>query len=103
MQRVLTNIVLRRCNDVAVRYPRNIAGTRRRYSTKPELTSIRYKMQRGPYNTISSADISFFESLMDSNRVITDPDECESYNIDFPKTVRGKRARIGRIFNIIYD
>ncbi|XP_050448521.1 D-2-hydroxyglutarate dehydrogenase, mitochondrial [Cataglyphis hispanica] len=89
MQSMLTSIVLRRCNDVAVRCSRNIAGTRRSYATKPELTSIRYKMERGPFNRISSADISFFNTLMSSNRVITSPDECESYNIDFPKTVRG--------------
>ncbi|XP_026830791.1 D-2-hydroxyglutarate dehydrogenase, mitochondrial [Ooceraea biroi] len=55
----------------------------------PELTSVRYKIQRGPYNTISDADVRFFDALLGSNRLVTDPDECESYNIDFPKTVRG--------------
>ncbi|CAL1687887.1 unnamed protein product [Lasius platythorax] len=89
MRNALMSILLRRCNEVAVRCPRNIAGARRRYSTRPELTSIRYKMQRGPYNAISSADIRFFDSLIGPNRIITDPDECESYNIDFPRTVRG--------------
>ncbi|KYN06155.1 D-2-hydroxyglutarate dehydrogenase, mitochondrial [Cyphomyrmex costatus] len=62
------------------------------YSTgalKPELTSIRYKTQRGPYATITDADIRFFDSLLGSSRVITDPYECETYNIDFAKTVRG--------------
>lgn len=96
MRSILTSIVLRRCNNV-VRCPRNITGTHY-YSTKPELTSVRYKMQRGPYNTISTTDIRFFDSLLGPNRLITDPDECESYNIDFPSTVRGKRARI---FNIV--
>ncbi|XP_012234746.1 D-2-hydroxyglutarate dehydrogenase, mitochondrial [Linepithema humile] len=91
MRSVLMNILFRRCNDI-VRCSEKIKGTHRYYSTcgaKPELTSIRYKMQRGPYATISNADIRFFESLVGSNRLITDPDECEGYNIDFPKTVRG--------------
>lgn len=101
--RNLMNILFRRCTDV-VRCSEKIRSTRRCYSTwgaKPELTSVRYKMQRGPYATISSADIRFFESLVGSNRLITDPDECEGYNIDFPKTVRGERICYKRIFNLI--
>lgn len=84
------NIYFRQCN--IVRYSEKIRSTHRCYSTrgaKPDLTSVRYKIQRGPYATISSADIRFFDSLVGSNRVITDPDECEGYNIDLAKTVRG--------------
>lgn len=59
-------------------------------SVKPELTAIRYKTQRGPYSTITDKDVNFFEGLLDPNRVITDPEECDGYNIDFANTVRGK-------------
>ncbi|KAG5327186.1 D2HDH protein, partial [Pseudoatta argentina] len=89
MQSVLMSILLQ-CNKAITRCSGNIAG--RYYSTgaaKPELTSIRYKIQRGPYATVTDADVCFFESLLGSSRIITDPDECESYNIDFAKTVRG--------------
>lgn len=92
MRSTLINIPFRQYNDVVQRL-KKIGNMHCCYSTrnvKPELTSIRYKMQRGPYATISNADIRFFESLVGSNRLITDPDECEGYNIDFPKTVRGK-------------
>lgn len=91
MQGVLMGILLR-CNKVAAQCSGKITG--RYYATggaRPELTSIRYKMQRGPYATITDADVRFFDSLLGSSRLIMDPDECESYNIDFPKTVRGKR------------
>lgn len=89
MQSALMGILLR-CNEVVARCSGKVAS--RCYATggaKPELTSIRYKMRRGPYATITDADVRFFDSLLGSNRVITDSDECESYNIDFPKTVRG--------------
>lgn len=82
--------ILLRCNKVAAQCSGKITG--RYYATggaRPELTSIRYKMQRGPYATITDADVRFFDSLLGSSRLIMDPDECESYNIDFPKTVRG--------------
>ncbi|KYN30873.1 D-2-hydroxyglutarate dehydrogenase, mitochondrial [Trachymyrmex septentrionalis] len=88
MQNALMGILLQ-CNKVITRCSGKIAG--QYYSTgvaKPELTSIRYKTQRGPYATVMDADVCFFESLLGS-RLITDPHECESYNIDFAKTVRG--------------
>ncbi|XP_014480949.1 PREDICTED: D-2-hydroxyglutarate dehydrogenase, mitochondrial [Dinoponera quadriceps] len=91
MRSTAINVLVRRCNDT-VRQPGRIAGLSRRCyasNAKPELTSIRYKVRRGPYASISTADVRFFDGLLDSNRIITDPEECESYNIDFPKTVRG--------------
>lgn len=69
-----------------------MADLRRCYSTHaklPELTSVRYKIQRGFYNVISDTDVRFFDALLGSNRLVTDPDDCQSYNIDFTKTVRG--------------
>ncbi|XP_012537385.1 D-2-hydroxyglutarate dehydrogenase, mitochondrial isoform X2 [Monomorium pharaonis] len=90
MRGALMSILFQQCNKAAVRYLGKTTG--RYYSTsgaKPELTSIRYKMRRGPYATVTDADVRFFDSLLGSNHLITDPDECESYNIDFPKTIRG--------------
>lgn len=95
MEKALISILLRRCNDAAVHHLRKITVMQRCYSggAKPELTSVRYKIRRGPYATISTSDVRFFDSLLSSNQVVTDPDECESYNIDFPKTVRGKYCK----------
>lgn len=73
---------------------KKMADLRRCYSTHaklPELTSVRYKIQRGFYNVISDTDVRFFDALLGSNRLLTDPDDCQSYNIDFTKTVRGVR------------
>ncbi|XP_011701190.1 PREDICTED: D-2-hydroxyglutarate dehydrogenase, mitochondrial isoform X2 [Wasmannia auropunctata] len=90
MRSALMSVLLRQCNKVAERCSGKIAS--RYYSisaAKPELTSIRYKIRRGPYATVTDADVRFFDSLLGSNGLITDPDECEGYNIDFAKTVRG--------------
>lgn len=89
MRGVLMSILLR-CNEITARCPRKIVGRYYATGAKPELTSIRYKTRRGPYAMVTDADVRFFDSLLGSNRLITDPDECESYNIDFMKSVRGK-------------
>ncbi|XP_033363227.1 D-2-hydroxyglutarate dehydrogenase, mitochondrial isoform X3 [Bombus vosnesenskii] len=59
------------------------------FSTKPAFTCDRYKMKRGPYANISNDHVSFFNELLGRNRVITDAEECEGYNIDYSKIVRG--------------
>ncbi|XP_033210256.1 D-2-hydroxyglutarate dehydrogenase, mitochondrial [Belonocnema kinseyi] len=59
-------------------------------SALPELTSVRYKVERGPYATLTDGHVNFFTNLLDQNRVVTDPDECEGYNVDWVKMVRGK-------------
>lgn len=38
----------------------------------------------------------FFERLLGGDRLLTDPEECESYNIDFPKTLRGEQIWIAK-------
>lgn len=57
--------------------------------TQPELTSVRYKVERGPYAVIGDAHTSFFNGLLGTERVITEPDECDSYNIDWLRIVKG--------------
>ena len=57
--------------------------------TQPELTAVRYKVERGPYARISDAHAAHFEGLLGSTRVITEPDECDSYNIDWLRIVKG--------------
>lgn len=82
--------MLRRCKALQIG---KFLKAQRCYSVnkKPELTSVRYNVQRGMYGSISSADIHFFEDLLGPNRLITAPEECEPYNIDFAKTVRGNK------------
>ncbi|XP_076177409.1 D-2-hydroxyglutaric acid dehydrogenase isoform X2 [Ptiloglossa arizonensis] len=58
--------------------------------TKPPFTSDRYKVQRGPYARITSEHRAFLGDLLGPQRVISDPDECEGYNIDHTRIVRGK-------------
>ncbi|XP_076751629.1 D-2-hydroxyglutaric acid dehydrogenase isoform X1 [Xylocopa sonorina] len=73
-----------------LRHPSNV----RWFSTKPAFTSDRYKVERGPYATLSNGHVSFFKDLLGENRVITDADECEGYNIDYAKIVRGKSSLV---------
>lgn len=61
---------------------------------EPDFTANRYKVVRGPYAAIKGADAIYFENLLGKDRVITDPVECKSYNIDFANTVRGKSTLI---------
>ena len=48
-----------------------------KYSTKVELTSVRYPVKRGKYGTITDNDLKVFESIVGSNGVITDDTELE--------------------------
>lgn len=56
---------------------------------QPELTAVRYKVERGPYAILGDAHVAFFESLLGPDRCITDPDECDGYNVDWFRTVKG--------------
>ncbi|XP_012281186.1 D-2-hydroxyglutarate dehydrogenase, mitochondrial isoform X2 [Orussus abietinus] len=78
-----------RTEDVTKRQRPHVILCNASMSTKPELTSVRYKVQRGPYASISDAHLQHFQHLLGHERVITDSEECESYNIDWANTVRG--------------
>lgn len=54
-----------------------------------DLTSVRYNVKRGPFEKINNGHVNFFTDLLGKNRVTTDPDECDTYNIDWIKMVRG--------------
>ncbi|XP_017774347.1 PREDICTED: D-2-hydroxyglutarate dehydrogenase, mitochondrial-like [Nicrophorus vespilloides] len=65
----------------------------RRFSSSkaiPELTKDRYNVKRGEYSLLTDGHMAFFMNLLGQNRVINDPSECESYNIDWIKNVRGQ-------------
>lgn len=64
-------------------------------SLEPEPTSVRYKVTRGPYATVTNSHLRFFEDLLGKDRLLTDPDECESYNVDWVKMVRGGWKLVG--------
>ncbi|KAL2717564.1 hypothetical protein V1478_013264 [Vespula squamosa] len=89
IQRILRNCISIEMLNVYQGYGNRIL---RHYSAKakPELTSKRYKIQRGPYSMLTDEHVNFFERLLDRNRAITDPEECDGYNIDFANTVRGQ-------------
>ena len=56
----------------------------------PDFTCNRYKIERGSYAKLTDTHKSFFEELLGRNRVISNSEECEGYNVDWLKTVRGK-------------
>lgn len=56
----------------------------------PQLTKDRYpQVKRGSFSKLEQTHLQFFRDLLGSNRVITDEDECQSFNIDWIKNVRG--------------
>ena len=82
-------LVQKMCSHVPLRAFRN-ALSFRSFSAKPAFTADRYKVQRGPYARISDEHAAFFGGLLGSSRVVSDPEECEGYNIDHINIVRGK-------------
>ncbi|XP_015603205.1 D-2-hydroxyglutarate dehydrogenase, mitochondrial [Cephus cinctus] len=74
---------------LAIKHARILCFRHASNNTKPELTSVRYNVQRGPYSKVTDNHVQFFDGLLGQGRVLTDPDECESYNIDWIKMVRG--------------
>nr|XP_039266939.1 D-2-hydroxyglutarate dehydrogenase, mitochondrial-like [Styela clava] len=58
--------------------------------TLTKLTSELYDVKRGPYGLVSDKDIRIFESILGEQRVITDENVIESYNVDWLNTVRGQ-------------
>ncbi|XP_058805835.1 D-2-hydroxyglutarate dehydrogenase, mitochondrial [Phymastichus coffea] len=67
-----------------------VAATR----TQPELTAVRYKVKRGPYALINDQHAAFFQQLLGNERVITEPDECDTYNIDWLRIVKGSSRAV---------
>jgi hypothetical protein len=55
----------------------------------PELTALRYNVQRGPYALLDDTHLAFFEKLLGPGAVITEPHECNAYNVDWLKIVKG--------------
>lgn len=46
-------------------------------------------VKRGNFAELNDSHLKFFEELVGKDRIITDAAECESYNIDWIKNVRG--------------
>ncbi|XP_056634624.1 D-2-hydroxyglutarate dehydrogenase, mitochondrial [Diorhabda sublineata] len=59
-------------------------------STLPQLTKDRYPyVKRGQYANLDQHHLKYFKDLLGPNRVITDTDECQGFNIDWIRSVRG--------------
>lgn len=57
---------------------------------KVKLTKDVYPVKRGNYAMLNNSHIRQFETILSVGRVITDPSEVVSYNVDWMKMVRGK-------------
>ncbi|XP_044268012.1 D-2-hydroxyglutarate dehydrogenase, mitochondrial [Tribolium madens] len=58
--------------------------------TLPELTKDRYPhVKRGEFAKLDHNHLRFFRELLGENRVLTDPSDCEIYNVDWNRNVRG--------------
>ncbi|KAG5873084.1 hypothetical protein JTB14_011109 [Gonioctena quinquepunctata] len=56
----------------------------------PQLTKDRYPhVKRGEYAELDEHHLGFFRDLLGPDRVITDPADCEGFNVDWIKNVRG--------------
>ena len=57
-----------------------------------ELTSKRYKVERGNYAKVIDQDVQYFKSLLGPTRVLTDESDLAGYNVDWLQMVRGKKT-----------
>lgn len=76
----------------SVNRARSLLSLIRYYSSEglPQLTKDRYpNIKRGNYAVLTQDHLQYFVDLLGRNRVLNDPSDCETYNIDFIKSVRG--------------
>ncbi|XP_063242747.1 D-2-hydroxyglutarate dehydrogenase, mitochondrial-like isoform X2 [Bacillus rossius redtenbacheri] len=67
-----------------------VARQRRELSSAVQLTAERYPdVKRGNYSVLADRHLQFFESILGRERVLTDPDDVEPYNVDWLRMVRG--------------
>lgn len=51
-------------------------------------------MKRGDYASLDENHLKFFRDLLEGGgRVLSDPSDCEGYNVDWIKNVRGIRGQ----------
>ncbi|XP_011499612.1 PREDICTED: D-2-hydroxyglutarate dehydrogenase, mitochondrial [Ceratosolen solmsi marchali] len=62
----------------------------------PELTALRYNVKRGSYAVPNDTHVAFFEKLLGPGGVITDSQECDAYNVDWLKIVKGSSRLVLR-------
>lgn len=58
------------------------------------LQKNRYPVKRGPYATITDADVAHFESLLGGSGVLKEASETSGYNVDFMGSVRGNETMV---------
>ncbi|KAJ9600104.1 hypothetical protein L9F63_009615 [Diploptera punctata] len=71
-------------------FVRRIHYSQRFYEAQVELTSVRYAgVKRGNYAQLSEKHVQQFERILPKERVLTDPSDVQSYNVDWLRMVRG--------------
>jgi hypothetical protein len=46
-------------------------------------------VKRGEFAQLDQNHLKFFRELLGENRVLNDPSDCEIYNVDWNRNVRG--------------
>lgn len=54
-----------------------------------KLTKDVYKVKRGNYAVLNDSHLQTFENILSRERVLTDEEDVQSYNVDWVKMVRG--------------
>ena len=93
LRQILTRTVARRThavNFIQNGAVRGIWHSQQCHSSDVELTSVRYPgVQRGSYAQLSDRHVQHFQSILPSERVITDADDVAAHNVDWLGMVRG--------------
>jgi hypothetical protein len=93
LRQILTRTVARRTravNFIQNGAVRGICHSQQCCSSDVELTSVRYPgVQRGSYAQLSDKHVRHFQSILPSERVITDADDVAAHNVDWLGMVRG--------------
>lgn len=80
-----------RCAGSNSRAPFQFCGILRGTATSSDLTILQgnSSIKRGNYSRITTPDVTHFEKILESGRVVKDPSELAKYNTDWMKSYSG--------------
>ncbi|CAH0749820.1 unnamed protein product [Diatraea saccharalis] len=63
-----------------------------RYASQilPQFSAEKYNVKRKNFSNVQAADVSYFQSILGNDRVLTDRDEVLPFNIDWIRNCRGQ-------------